>query len=65
MGNYAFLNCSKLTTITVKATTPPYLKVSPIPDNVTTIYVPFDSVDTYKSATKWNKYASKIQAIQE
>lgn len=61
---YAFYNCSGLTTITCTATTPPTLNSNAIPNNVTAIYVPADSVDAYKAATNWSSYASIIQAIQ-
>ena len=66
IGFFAFYGCSNLATITVKATTPPTLiDSSAIPDNVTAIYVPSDSVDAYKSTGGWRSYANKIQAIQE
>ena len=65
IGRRVFSNCSKLTTITIKATTPPVLYTDAIPDNVTAIYVPSDSVNAYKSKSEWNYHASKILAIQE
>ena len=34
-----------------------------IPRNVTTIYVPASSVNSYKSADGWKDYANSIQAI--
>ena len=63
--NRAFDRCSNLATITIKATTPPVLYTDAIPDNVTAIYVPSDSVNAYKSKSEWNYHASKILAIQE
>ena len=65
IGNRALRNCSGLTSITVEATTPPTLAVYNVFDgtNNCPIYVPAQSVDTYKSATNWSTYASRIQAI--
>lgn len=63
IGYGAFGGCAKLTTMTVKATTPPRLGDYAIPDETTTIYVPASSVDTYKSASGWSSFASKIQAM--
>lgn len=66
IGNSAFNYCNKLTSITILATTPPTLGSDAFgysSNKVNTIYVPAESVDAYKSATNWNKYASKIQAI--
>ena len=59
----AFHNCTSLTTITINATTPPYLGNDAIPANVTNIYVPADSVDAYKAASGWSKFADIISAI--
>lgn len=54
---------SYLETLTVKATTPPSTGgVLGLADDCI-IYVPADSVDAYKAATNWSKYASRIQAI--
>lgn len=63
IGQYAFYDCSSLTTMTVQATNPPSLGVNPFDSSIQTIYVPASSVSTYKFATGWKKYASKIQAI--
>ena len=64
IGGYAFLDCSKLTSITINAETPPTLN-EPSFDNTNNcpIYVPAGSVDVYKSASGWSEYASRIQAI--
>ncbi len=66
IGNYAFSNCSSLTSVTVEATTPPPLGVESAFDDTNNcpIYVPSASVDTYKAASGWSTYASRIQAIQ-
>lgn len=64
IGDYALYNCRSLTSITVNAETPPTLGSSVLYNtNNCPIYVPSASVDAYKSATNWSKYASRIQAI--
>lgn len=66
IGDMTFEACSKLRTITVKATTPPTLVSRTIlPNNITAIYVPSNSVNAYKQARYWDDFASKIRAIQE
>ena len=60
----AFESCSGLTSITVHSTTPPTLEYSVFDStNNCPIYVPPESVDAYKAASKWSNYASRIQAI--
>ena len=63
--NYAFSNCSALASVTVEATTPPTLGTNAFDGTHAdlVIYVPAGSVDTYKSASGWSTYASRIQAI--
>lgn len=64
IGNYAFYNCTGLTYITVEATTPPTLQSNAFSNtNNCPIYVPAESVETYKAASGWSDYASRIQAI--
>ena len=61
-----FSDCTSLTTMTVKAATPPGLDNSSLlPANtiLTTIYVPAASVEAYKAANIWKNY--NIQAISE
>ena len=60
----AFYNCSKITSITCKATVPPSIG-SNVFYNVTKsipVYVPAESVSAYKSAAGWKSF-TKIQAI--
>lgn len=67
IGNTAFNGCSGLTSITIKATTPPSLGYDVFAGtNNCPIYVPAESVETYKTAsyTYWPRYADRIQAIQ-
>ena len=60
----AFADCIKLTSITIKATTPPRLFSNAFDNtNNCPIYVPAESVNAYKTATNWSEYASRIQAI--
>ena len=67
IGEYAFVGCTSLESITINRYTPPNLSG----DNRYTfngnypIYVPEESVDTYKTASRkgWNNFASRIQAI--
>ena len=63
--DYAFYQCSSLTSITVNATTPPTLDGIDCFDSTNNcpIYVPEESADAYKTATNWSEYASRIQAI--
>lgn len=61
-GNMVFSGKRNVFTMTVKATTPPTLSAAGL-GNVTAIYVPAASVDTYKAANYWSSYASIIQAI--
>lgn len=65
IGYQAFYNCTSLTSITINATTPPTLGDSGVFDNTNNcpIYVPSASVETYKAASRWSTYASRIQAI--
>ena len=60
-----FNGCNRLASITVRATIPPILAYGVFQGTSQSliIYVPAASVDTYKAATNWSTYASKIQAI--
>ena len=65
IGFHAFALCRNLTSITIYATTPPTLDSKAFRDTNSTfkIYVPSASVDDYKSASTWEDYSSRIQAI--
>ena len=64
IGSSAFQLCSGLTSITVETTTPPTLGSYAFSNtNNCPIYVPCESVNSYKSASGWSIYASRIQAI--
>ncbi len=63
--SYAFYNCSSLTSIYCKSTTPPLLKDdygNIFGDNISgyKIYVPSESVDAYKKT--WWSYVADIVA---
>ena len=62
---YMYINDGHLTTLTIAATTPPSGSLNIYDNGFQTLYVPADSVDTYKATSPWSKYASKIQAIPE
>ena len=62
---YSFYSCRALTSVTVLAVTPPALGSYSFGDTHSSlvIYVPSDSVETYKAASGWSSYRSRIQAI--
>ena len=64
IANTAFYRQHYLTSITIRATTPPTLEsVFALSDtNNCPIYVPAESVELYRTATNWSAYASRIQA---
>ncbi|MGN0007421.1 MAG: hypothetical protein ACI35T_04930, partial [Alistipes sp.] len=59
IGKQTFFKCSSLTSIYCRPTTPPSLGNNAL-ISTATIYVPTESVNTYKTASGWSKYASKI-----
>lgn len=62
---YAFTDCTALESVIVRATTPPTLGGYAFDNtNNCPIYVPYGSVNAYKSASGWSNYANRIQAIQ-
>lgn len=69
IGVRAFAECDSLSSITINASTPPSL--SALNNQATQfdstndcpIYVPCESVETYKAAQYWSKYANRIQGI--
>lgn len=48
-----------------RAVTPPTLGSSNYLTKLTAVYVPDESVDAYKTATKWKDFASKIKSMSE
>ena len=64
IGGSAFYGCSSLTSVTVEATIPPTLDEEAFDStNNCPIYVPSESVETYKAASGWSDYALRIQAM--
>lgn len=61
IGNTVFTNCSYLSSITCNSTTPPTLGFAALNGTNCPIYVPSESVESYKTA--WGAYASRIQSI--
>lgn len=57
------LNVDKLT-MTIKAVTPPTWDGKLIDVEKVSIYVPSESVETYKAASGWSNYADKIYPIE-
>ena len=65
IGQQAFSGNINMTSVTVKATTPPTLGPGVFNrSNDCPIYVHASAVATYKAATGWSEYASRIFAIQ-
>ena len=62
IGNNAFFDCYSLTSVYCKATVPPSLSYDVFSYNGSgrKIYVPTESVESYKSAKNWSNYASAI-----
>lgn len=70
IGSFAFNNCTNLTKLVVRATTPPTLHSNGFYQNSIVngtgyIYVPDESIETYKTADVWSTYASQIKGISE
>lgn len=65
IGETAFLGCSDLNSITIKATTPPTIGSGVFVQIASDakIYVPSESVEKYKTANGWSSYADKIEPI--
>ena len=63
IGDTAFYDYGNLASITIEATIPPTLGNYSLSGDYP-IYVPSESVNTYKAASGWLDYASRIFAIQ-
>lgn len=65
---YSFQHCTSLISVTVNSATPPGISTASVFANNAEgrkIYVPAESVSSYKSATGWNTYSNDIEAIPE
>ena len=62
IGDGAFSGCSSMLQVVLKGKTPPTLSSNSHAFDGSTckIYVPASAVNTYKTATGWSKYASRI-----
>ena len=67
IGLGAFNYCSSLSSVTVRATTPPVLGLFAFHNNADgrKIYVPNEALDAYKSAEFWKGYANDILPISD
>ena len=67
MNNSGLISsCGSLAFVSVLSTTPFPLSSGALTNgNSCPIYVPDDAVDTYKTATNWSAYASRIKPISE
>ena len=65
INSSAFFNCTSLVSITIETTTPPTISSGAfnLCHLLSTIYVPAESVDAYKSASGWSSHADIITAI--
>lgn len=55
IGNYAFYNCSKLSKMFFKPTTPPQISYYSL--KYTTIFVPIQALESYQNANGWSNYS--------
>lgn len=63
IGNSAFYNCINLQSVTCLGITPPSTQLSFFEGSTCPIYVPAQSVNTYKTTDYWWIYADRIQPI--
>ena len=64
IGDNAFRSCISLSGVIMKSTIPPTLGANAFYEtNDCPIYVPSASVNTYKTASGWNRYTNRIQPI--
>ena len=63
IGGFPFIGSGRPSVITVESTTPPTMTSLWETSGNSTIYVPAESVETYKTTSGWSTYASIIQAI--
>jgi len=65
LGSSAFLSCHDLTSVRIDAVVPPEAGRYMFDDTKNCpLYVPAESVDSYKSADGWKEYASRIKPIE-
>ena len=59
LNSWAFTS-TNLSSLYIKAATPPTLSNTTLPSTITKIYVPTASVNTYKTTSNWSSYSGKI-----
>lgn len=70
IGYYAFYGCSSLLSVTCEAVTPPILeeyvfhRFSGVPTSAATLYVPKQSIQSYKSVEQWKEFATILPIEQ-
>ena len=62
IGSNAFYSCEKLSNITILATTPPTVNLG-YSEPTYYVFVPSESVDTYKAADGWKSYPNIIYSL--
>ena len=60
IDNYAFNSCSGLIEAIILGTTPPSLGILGFESSSFPIYVPYESLNAYKTATNWSNYEDRI-----
>ncbi len=70
IGAYAFYECTSLTSVTNEATTPQAITANDnvfynVPISKIPLYVPAQSIDLYKAAAVWKKFASILPISAE
>ncbi|MBQ9731178.1 MAG: leucine-rich repeat domain-containing protein [Bacilli bacterium] len=71
INSYSFSGCSNLSKLIINNATPITLKYTtafqdtPIANGTGYIYVPDESVESFKAATNWSAYADQIKPISE
>ena len=63
IGERAFEGCSSLMSVIIYASNPPVLNTNVFLENLTAIYVPAESIDSYIGADGWSNYETIIQPI--
>ena len=67
MYKYTEAGCASLSSVTVRATTPPTLEPYVFDNNAAgrKIYVPYEALDAYKGNSRWSLYANDILPISD
>ena len=65
IGNNSFTNCTHLRYLKINGTSVVLNYISALTNTTCKIYVPDDSVASYKAATNWSTYASRIFSLTQ